>query len=343
MELIPGDAVSGMIRGMTDSSSKVGGFRRFAGFTLVELLVVIAIIGVLVALLLPAVQSAREAAWRSSCTNNLRQLAIGAHNYHDVHKQLPLGNSYNTGSDGTWDGPGGRMHRSWIVMMLSFVEETARYDLIDQDKQQLDPTPNAANGVSNLSVVMENLPLVLCPADAGAWLPANRVDAGSPHKLGLTCYAANIGDHHNGGLGVGHSPGWGNQGSSATPDIVRQSTRGVISRYGWSARFAEITDGLSHTILAGEVVPEWDGLQDWGHQNLATTAFPINYRNEDWASGRFVSGRDWAYQALYRSFHPGGANFALCDGSVKYIGDNINHAAFRGMASRAGEEAIVDE
>ena len=313
--------------------------RSRSGFTLVELLVVIAVIGILVSLLLPAVQAAREAARRSACGNNLRQVALAAHNYESTHRQLPIGNSYNTGIDGTWDSPGGRMYRSWIVPTLPFLEESSRYDLIDQNRNQLDDTVNAS-GVSNRWVVQQLLPVVICPADGGAEVSRTRVDAAAGIPLALTCYAANIGDHHNGGLGVGHAPGWGNQGSRATPDIVEERTRGVISRYGWSARFVEISDGLSKTFLCGEVVPDYDGLQDWGHQNLATTAFPINFRNADWEAGLLVSGRDWAYQALYRSFHPTGAQFAYCDGSVAFLTEGINHTLFRSRASRAGEEVI---
>ena len=169
-------------------------------------------------------------------------------------------------------------------------------------------------------------------------MPKRRVDAAKNLELALTSYAANIGDHHNGGLGVGLPPGWGNMGGAFTRHDVANQTRGVISRYGWSASHSQISDGLSNTFLCGEVIPSWDGLQDWGHQNLATTAFPINHRNQQWESGVFVSGRDWVYQALYRSFHPGGAQFALCDGSSTFISDSINHATFRAFASRAGEE-----
>ncbi len=315
-------------------------FLRRAAFTLVELLVVIAIIGVLVGLLLPAVQAAREAARRSECLNNLKQLALSAHNYHGARERLPISNSYNPGTDGTWSSEGGGMNRSWIVMLLPFAEERARFDQIDFTKRQLDPSLNAS-GVSNLSIVQQNLPFVLCPSDDEATEPKRRVDHASRIELALTCYAANIGDHNNGGLGVGHPPGWGNMGGRLDATEVALRTRGVISRYGWSAAFKEITDGLSRTFLAGEVVPSWDGLQDWGHQNLSTTAFPMNFRNQDWADGRLVSGRDWAYQALYRSFHPGGAQFALCDGSATFISENIDHASFRAYASRAGEEVAL--
>jgi prepilin-type N-terminal cleavage/methylation domain-containing protein/prepilin-type processing-associated H-X9-DG protein len=315
---------------------------RYRAFTLVELLVVIAIIGMLVALLLPAVQAAREAARRASCSNNLRQVALAVLNYESAKSQLPISNSYNTGIHGTWNSPGGAMHRSWIVPTLPFLEERASYDAIDQEKEQLDDTRNRS-GVSNRWVIQQNLRVVLCPADTRSEIPRMRVDAAGSIPLALTCYAANIGDHNNGGLGVGFNPGWGNHGPTATPRIVERTTRGVISRYGWSARLKKIKDGISKTFLVGEVVPWYDGLQDWGHQNLATTAFPINFRNQDWESGRLVSGRDWAYQALYRSYHPGGAQFAWCDGSARFIEESINHTAFRAFASRAGQETALSE
>ena len=232
------------------------------------------------------------------------------------------------------------MNRSWIVMLLPFIEEQPRFDAIDQDRRQLDATVNAS-GVSNLEVVQQNLHVVLCPSDGGAIHPKTRVDAAANLEIALSCYGANIGDHHNGGLGVGHPPGWGNQGQSP-PDVVEANTRGVISRYGWSAELKDIVDGLSKTFLCGEVLPEFDGLQDWGHQNLATTAFPINFRNRDWQEGLLVSGKDWAYQALYRSYHPGGANFALCDGSIMFLTEGIHHPRFRAFASRAGEEVVTD-
>jgi len=314
---------------MPDSRTRTG---RRRGFTLIELLVVIAIIAVLIGLLLPAVQKVREAASRMSCQNNLKQLGLAMHGYHDIYARLPPGNGY---------GPGAASkQRSWTVLLLPYLEQDARYKQIDLTKSQLDNTANAS-GVSNLSVIQKNLKAVLCPSDGASANPATRTDnASGVGPIGLTNYAGSVGDHRNGtGTGYQFPNGqWYDYGNSA---VDAGSTRGVITRYGYAASFAEVTDGLSNTFLLGEVIPSYCVWEDWGQQSFATTAYPVNYGNKDFQSGA-LSASDPQHCITFRSFHTGGAQFLFGDGSVHFVTDGIDYNTYRALASRAGGEVLAN-
>ena len=294
-------------------------YRR--AFTLVELLVVITIIGILIALLLPAVQAAREAARRMTCSNNLKQIGLAIHNYEQAQKCMPVCWSYYLGYP---NDPARR--RSWTVMLLPYMEQQPLYDKFDMAKTNLEPP--------NLALIQENLAVALCPSDGKARTPLARTDAASGIVLALTSYAGNVGDHHNDtDEGNGYPPRYGNGSVSAS------TTRGTISRYGYSATFAEITDGLSNTFAVGEVVPAWCVWEDWGHQSFATTAYPINHRNREFKTGA-LAPTDHNNCIGFRSMHPGGAHFAFCDGSVHFVSETIDVRTYRGLASRAGGEVL---
>ncbi|PQO45231.1 DUF1559 domain-containing protein [Blastopirellula marina] len=310
--------------------------RGRAAFTLVELLVVIAIIGVLVALLLPAVQQAREAARRMQCTNQLKQLGLAMHNYHDVNKVLPPG----YGGTDLRENP--RREWSWAPRLLPYLERSATYNQIDFSKASYDRPSgwnvdmmDDPNVICNYKVIRSEYAEFHCPSNPEDLAPTQQYDFGSSWEISQSDYAANIGDHRN-RTGIGHPASSNPSVTTGAGNSIVQP-RGVIGCLDWSAKFRDVTDGLTNTYLVGECVGKWSTFQNWGAMSFATTAWPINYRNREFQAGT-LKATDWDYAITFRSFHPGGAEFLLCDGSVRFLPETADGATYRAGASRAGQE-----
>lgn len=355
------------------------------GFTLVELLVVIAIIGVLVALLLPAVQAAREASRRTSCLNNIRNLALAAINYHDSRGAFPVDEDHykNPSNDNvqevdvdsltfTWkardlfpmpseglDGGG------WIARVLPYLEQQALYARFDipnhgfngswHDKQNLgmnytqDPTFREA--------VETQPPVLVCPSDEFGGPRQDQHPYNAPKQVPLagqinvatTCYKGNAGDGHFEFL-----PSFAPQPPGLyTYDPLFQCYIGnnCVGMF-WRATYirggvkmSEVTDGLSNTFLIGETSPfdgnsaAWSSDGDW-----AITAIELNW---DWeASGACTNPNAkecWSRQRGFRSWHPGGANFAMVDGSVAFVQEDVSPLVYRALSTRNRGEVFSRE
>jgi prepilin-type N-terminal cleavage/methylation domain-containing protein/prepilin-type processing-associated H-X9-DG protein len=306
------------------------------GFTLIELLVVIAIIAVLIALLLPAVQSAREAARRAQCTNNLKQLGLAVHNYVSATDTFPLGAFYMYPlTCNRW-----KQAHSFFVGLLPYLEQG---QLSNAFNFQLHPYQWENSTVQGLGMSM-----LWCPSDAEvsqpvlAAVPRNYLGSCSgvpggytatpPWKLYHTSYAGNAGmfpDYPVGPAGV--DPNYA---------ALTAQANGVI-HFGSSTKLASITDGTSNTLLIGErdftkIQPQaakdvwflW--FSSAFSDTMFFTFFPVNPYNKvtPTAQDQGVPGGGNAYTAAASSQHPGGANFAMCDGSVRFIKDSINTWAY---------------
>lgn len=329
---------------------------RCRGFTLIELLVVIAIIAILIALLLPAVQQAREAARRSECKNNLRQLGIGLHNYHETHKIFPFG--YYVGA---------RLQVStWGIQLLPFIEQGPLYQMIDHGVPPFDQAGaigfDAAAGQNNVLLIQTQIPLFLCPSTPGGGetymgsLPANAGGPGVP-PLDLTWMAARSDYCISTGVrgDFGNIAYAGNQGGDRDGAI---QPGGLFGRA--NNRIRNITDGTSNTILLGERAGGATIYRKNRVDSMLTSTFgPLN--GGGW--GDFLNGEHWLKGALYDgtdgpdggpcginctnlrgggfySFHPGGAHFLLGDGHVRFISENIAQHTLASLITRGKGEVF---
>jgi prepilin-type N-terminal cleavage/methylation domain-containing protein/prepilin-type processing-associated H-X9-DG protein len=337
------------------------------GFTLIELLVVIAIIGVLVALLLPAAQSAREAARRAQCVNNLKQMALACHNYESAQGSFPMGNRALAESYPGQTGPCTvYVGHSAFNYMMPYLEAGNAYNVWNFSRTY--------NSFSNSTASMILVPSYLCPSDTNA----PKSDTTQFIGTSRNSYGTSRGQMEN---------IYFNWAYTAPPDPTGQYYS--TCNYGGGdgmfmpegvVRIADVLDGTSNTFLFGEISrfreepagsyfnfgnvtgafqgPPWTGSPFWpGDIRPTSGAFVIPRLNAPpdktgaviaACFGAVVLPPDWmpvvACQSLgqwgFRSNHPGGANFAMADGSVRFVKNSISLMNYRALATRAGGEVI---
>jgi prepilin-type N-terminal cleavage/methylation domain-containing protein/prepilin-type processing-associated H-X9-DG protein len=305
------------------------------GFTLVELLVVIAIIGVLVALLLPAVQSAREAARRMQCANNLRQISIGVHNYVDTHGFFPV-NYLPTGNPSpNWNDNSGFQHWSWMSRILPFIEQQNLY-------------VNLNVGVNTLrqsqQYVSTQIKTFLCPTDdftkRGPRLDGHNLGTpplSTPLPLGQTNYRGVSGQNWQ----------WGDARWNPLPSAIDGNRDGLLAGDGiWyrvdylkPRRLAMITDGTSNTFMVGEDLPQLNTHCSWPYANHTQGTCAI-WPNAKQANGQPFPITDWPNVYSFHSRHPNGLQFAFADGSISFIPNNIDIPTYRALATIQSGESI---
>lgn len=337
-------------------------------FTLVELLVVIAIIGVLVSLLLPAVQAAREAARRMSCVNNMKNVALAVQNHHDLNNHLPYSIDYGQYGgefylDGTpaaksnlWLGAEKRYFngKGWIVDILPQIEQQAKYDRI---KPQLATSgtrttffaqPSLGKGMGHpdlRDIVADQMPILTCPSDDSA-IPREDLWHWTGVLTGVTSYKGVAGDTAVGGQGplaniTGGAGEWDEEPWGSVPDCFESlGCNGLFWRFSYydPINFRKISDGLSNTFLIGEAVADQDlhaaalfSDGDWASCNAQLNYFTLDTSQE-------FHDNNWWDMRGFRSYHPGGANFAMVDASVQFVSENIDHQTYRAFSTKDGSE-----
>jgi prepilin-type N-terminal cleavage/methylation domain-containing protein/prepilin-type processing-associated H-X9-DG protein len=304
-------------------------------FTLVELLVVIAIIGILVALLLPAIQAAREAARRSQCLNHLKQWGTAMHLFHDTKKRLPIGSRAPSGLRPKVP------RQTWVMHLWPFIEETA-LDAQNEIETNFYEPPGTIGGTMN-GLCGKFVAIYYCPSDEGV----DQTEEFYQRRRGN--YVVNWG---NSTYGMALEP----QGKAPFSHI-----RGDRSQPR-KTKIADITDGTSNTLLLSEILKAWDPRdRDWrgdihnddGVFRFHTKLSPNTSAPDVIESGWFqntgdpkmpaVAGGGAAQVTAARSRHTGGVNAALCDGSVRFVSDDIFLDAWQALGTMNGQEVGEEE
>lgn len=320
-------------------------FAKRKAFTLVELLVVIAIIGILIALLLPAVQAAREAARRSSCTNNLKQLALALHNFHDTNNKFPAGNHNCPGWSLVNNQPqcnngyayGGPHLSTWTLSILPFMEQG---NLADQ-WQENRPTDRSSE-TQNMDVTQTFVEGHQCPSDMNLGDLGDPESGPSQYNYAPGSYRAVSGLTPNRG-----GPHWdeGNSNSMITRGLLHV----VYDKYR-EERMASVTDGTSNTLMVGEYHTRthirrrtfWAYGYTSYNQSSITAGSPNVFGVADYdecASGPLGNHSNDCKRA-FASFHSGNiVNFALVDGSVRNVRRNVDRTILNASATINGGEA----
>ena len=300
-------------------------------FTLVELLVVIAIIGILIGMLLPAVQQVREAARRASCQNNLKQLGIGALNFESGRGRYPndVSHAGNDGGKARSNGgspPAGFVYsgQSWMVNILPFIELNTLFDNLDLSAN-IRATPNR--------------PFIEVPPQAFR-CPTGFDEAVETREDLFTVSGIPSGTSNYLGC-IGNSPISTNSvhyDSATSPEVCEDPGKecsGINWRVDafWKVTIASITDGTSGTLLYGEDLPRWNRHSAWylAHHANGTTLTPLNEMPEpaeDYAENR------WWDAKSFRSQHSGGANFCFADGHVAFVADTIDPVVYQAISTR---------